>query len=228
MKFERKEFLRLTDASNKGNGYRFGRAIGFGKSISLHIPRDRLGHFYPVLLTIIKSQEEELQRLAFNLYSKGLTTRDVGEIFEDIYGKAYSKTSISRINQSFQEEIFRWRNRTLNKHYPVLMIDALHTRIRRASSVEVEAVYTVLALQDDMTRDIIAVESIPQESASGWEWLLKRLKERGLENVDLIIADGLTGLEQSIANVFPSADFQKCVTHMKRNILTKVRSYHKG
>ena len=73
MKLERKDFLlNNMDSSNKANGYRFGNAIGFGKMLRLEIPRDRLGNFYPVLLALIRNQEEEISNLAFNLYSKGL------------------------------------------------------------------------------------------------------------------------------------------------------------
>ncbi len=228
MKLERNEFLRLaSDMNNKGNGYRAGSASGVWGSLSLRIPRDRLGHFYPVILSVLRNQENELHELAFNLYSKGLSTRDVSDVFESIYGKNYSKSSISRITQSFSEELQQWRDRLLQRRYPVLIVDALFTHIRRAGKVESEAIYTVIGLQEDMSRDILAIENIPQESASGWASLLQNLKARGLETTDLIIADGINGLENSIARVYPEADLQKCVVHLKRNILNHVRHDHK-
>ena len=228
MKLERKDFLLTNNnPSNKANGYRFSNAIGFGKMLKLEIPRDRLGNFYPVLLTLIRNQEEELANLAFNLYSKGLSVRDVSDIFDNIYGKHYSKSSISRMNQEFIEEVEQWRNRLLQKHYPILVIDALHSNIRRDHSVEMEATYTIIAVQEDMSWDIIAVEHISTESSSGWAEVLQKLKDRGVQSTGLIIADGLPGLETSISKVFPMAKFQKCVVHFKRNILRKVRSKHK-
>ena len=188
MKLERKDFLLTNNnPSNKANGYRFSNAIGFGKMLKLEIPRDRLGNFYPVLLTLIRNQEEELANLAFNLYSKGLSVRDVSDIFDNIYGKHYSKSSISRMNQEFIEEVEQWRNRLLQKHYPILVIDALHSNIRRDHSVEMEATYTIIAVQEDMSRDIIAVEHIPTESSSGWAEVLQKLKDRGVKSTGLII-----------------------------------------
>jgi len=175
MKLERKFFLQETGHNlNKAKGYRFGTAVDFGKSLRLEIPRDRLGNFYPLLLVLIKNQEEELSNLAFNLYSKDLSVRDVSDIFDNIYGKHYSKTSISKMNQEFIEEVEQWRNRPLKGHYPVLVIDALHSNIRRDHSVEMEATYTIIALQEDMTRDIIAIEHFPVENASGWEEVFLR------------------------------------------------------
>jgi transposase-like protein len=131
------------------------------------------------------------------------------------------------MNQEFIEEVEQWRNRLLQKHYPILVIDALHSNIRRDHSVEMEATYTIIAVQEDMSRDIIAVEHIPTESSSGWAEVLQKLKDRGVQSTGLIIADGLPGLETSISKVFPMAKFQKCVVHFKRNILRKVRSKHK-
>ena len=90
-----------------------------------------------------------------------------------------------------------------------------------------EATYTIIAVQEDMTRDIISVEHLPIESSSGWEDVFHKLKTRGVKSTGLIIADGLTGLENSIPRVFPEAKFQKCVVHFKRNILKKVRAKHK-
>lgn len=80
-----------------------------------------------------------------------------------------------------------------------------------------------MALRKDLTRDIIAIEHIPTESASGWEQLLLSLKKRGLEKVNLVIADGLSGLDQVIGKVFKNALFQKCIVHLKRNMLNHVR-----
>ena len=182
LKSERKGFLEEENNNqNKANGYRIRRAVGINKSISLSIPRDRLGHLCPILLTIIKDQEEELTKLAFSLYSKGLSTRDVSDVFEKLYDGKYSKSTISRFNQSFIEELESWRNRPLERYYPLIMVDALYSKVRRDFSIENEATYIVIALREDLTRDIIALEHIPTESASGWEDLLRSLKSRGIE-----------------------------------------------
>ena len=229
MKLERKSFLsEKTDYHNKANGYRLGSATGINGKISLSIPRDRLGQFYPLVLSLIRDQEEELTQLAFNLYSKGLSTKDVSDIFTDLYGDSYSKSSISRMNQTFLNELEEWRNRPLEKNYPVIIIDALYSKVKRDMSIETEATYTVMSLREDMSRDIIAIEQIPTESASGWEFLLNKLKSRGMITTQLIVADGLMGLEQSALKVFPQASFQKCVVHFKRNILNHVRHSHKA
>lgn len=227
MKLERDTFLtQQASPANKANGYRPGRAAGYGKELSLRIPRDRLGNFQPVLWALLRDQTEQVRRLCFELYGKGLTTRQVGQITEKIYGNHYSSSAVSSFNQQLAEQLSQWRQRSLQARYPVLYIDAIHVKVRR-EHVSSEAFYIVLGLTEDMQREVLAIASIPSESAAGWEDLLEALKARGLQQTVLVVADGLKGLDEAIHRVFPEARHQKCVTHFKRNILTYVKADHK-
>lgn len=224
MKLERTHWMGENRAgNNKANGYRPGQAMGHGRKLSLQIPRDRLGQFQPVLWAMLRDQNEEVRRLCFELYGKGLTTRQVGKITEKIYGQSYSSSAISSFNQDLAAELQAWRQRRLQARYPVIYIDAIHAKVRRGS-VSSEAFYVVLGLTEDMQREVLAIESIPSESAEGWGQLLAGLTRRGLEQTGLVIADGLAGLDGMIHRHFPDARHQKCVTHLKRNILTYVKA----
>ena len=75
---ERGEFLQEQADRNKGNGYRLGHTYGHGRKLEFRIPRDRFGNFHPKILAILKDQEEECERLAGSLYTKGLTQSQVG------------------------------------------------------------------------------------------------------------------------------------------------------
>ncbi|HEY9187447.1 MAG TPA: IS256 family transposase [Ignavibacteria bacterium] len=227
MKAERDIFLNTQRSSNnKGNGYRLGFAHGYGTQIELRIPRDRLSEFYPVILALIRDQEELTYDLCFELYSKGLTTREIGDILEIIYGKHYSKSNISRINKSFYEEMEQWRNRTLEARYLVVYIDAIVVKVKR-ESIKNESFYIVMGLTPEYKREILAIECIPQESAKGWEEVLSKLKDRGVNEIELFVTDGLKSIEMSINKVFPKSSHQKCTVHLKRNILSYVRKEHK-
>lgn len=111
MKLERDTFLdKKAGFGNKANGYRPGRASGYGKELSLRIPRDRLGNFKPVLWTLLRDQQEQVCRLCFELYGKGLTTRQVGDITEKIYGSHYSCSAVSHFNQQLKDQLDQWRH----------------------------------------------------------------------------------------------------------------------
>jgi transposase-like protein len=216
---------------NKANGYRFGRVFGQGRELSLHIPRDRLGLFKPVITAIYEAQMESLTELSFDLYGSGLTTNQIGEILGKFYGRSLSDSSISRITVEFREEMKLWRGRSLESFYPIILIDCTFLKTKRGEgvgAVKSEAYYVVLGVKEDCSREVLGIYNHPTESASLWREILQDLKQRGVEEVNLIVADGLTGLEETVHQEFPKAKLQKCVTHLKRNILLKVRPIHKS
>lgn len=224
---ERAAFLKTQEGFNKGNGYREGQVYGRGRQLQLRIPRDRMGHFYPVLLALLRDQDSQLHDLSFMLYSKGLTTRDIGEVLEVIYGKNYSKSTISDINKSFYTQMQDWRNRELEQEYLVIYIDAIWQKVKR-DTIRSEAFYILMGLKKDFTREIIGIVNVPTESSTGWELVLNELKQRGVSKVHLFVSDGLKSLEIAVAKVFNQSVHQKCIVHLQRNILATVRASHKA
>lgn len=227
MLIERDVFIKDQPSQNKSNGFRPGRHYGHGKQKEFKIPRDRLGVFYPQLLTVLKDEQIEKDELAGVFYTMGLTQMQIGDVFEKIYGRHYSKASISRMIEGLRQEVDVWLKRPLECYYPIVYIDAIHIKVHRNNSVETEAFYVVLGVKSDLTREVLTIENIPQESATGWKDILEKLKKQGVKKVDLFVADGLTGLETAIATTFSMSNFQKCVTHLKRQVIARVRSSDK-
>lgn len=110
---ERTTFLEQQEG-NKGNGYRKANRSGIGSKLELSIPRDRLGVFQPVILGLLNKQEEQIKDLCFELYGKGLTTRQIEDVIGKIYGSNYSRSSISRITTDFSQLVDSWLNRHLD------------------------------------------------------------------------------------------------------------------
>ena len=225
---ERKTFLSSDDEpNNKGNGYRYASKSGIGSKLSLKIPRDRLGVFQPVILGLLNEQEEQVKDLCFELYGKGLTTRQIEDVINKIYGSNYSKSSVSRITTDFSSLVDSWLARSLERYYPVIYIDAIHIKVRR-DRVATEAFYVLLGLKDDYSREVLSIVNIPQESASGWQEVLEEIQTRGVEQVGLFVFDDLTGLDTVISKVFSQSMQQKCVLHFQRNINKHIRKTHRA
>ena len=205
------------------NGYRDRRVCYDRKVFELRVPRSRNSNFYPMLLGVLKDQEEEAQKLVGSLYCSGLTTEQVGKIYEQFYGKHYSKSQVSRLLNTAREDVNAWLGRKLEKRYPILYIDATYVLTRRDESVSNEAYYTVLGVKEDRTREVLTVVNFPTESATNWKDVFEGLKERGVAVVDLLVCDGLSGIENTLADTFPQADLQLCTVHLKRNIVNKVK-----
>lgn len=226
MRAERQEHnLRTGDSSN---GYRPRRTFGQGKILELRVPRSRHNQFYPVLLSVLKDQEEECRKLAFNLYGAGLTTDQVGKIFGDIYGKEYSTSQISRMFDYARSDVHTWLQRPLEPYYPLVMIDACFIYTRRVDHVSKEGYYSILGVRPDRTREVLAVVNFPTESASAWEQVFISLQERGVKEIGLFVCDSLTAIEDAIWRQFPGAEVQLCTVHLQRNVIKHIKSKDKA
>lgn len=219
---ERTEFL-CDNPNNKGNGYRPGHTYGQGHKLEFRIPRDRYGNFHPQIMAILRNREEECDRLAGVPYTKGLTQEQVADVFGQIYGENYSKSSISRMVQCVRDQVSQWLERGLEEYYPVVFVDCVHIKIHRKRSVATEAFYVALAVTDEGRREVLGIWNMPTESATGWGTLFDALKTRGVERVGLIVADGIAGLDTVVGEKFPGTPLQRCVTHLKRNLFARVR-----
>jgi putative transposase len=221
MKAERTEHnLNNHDVSN---GFRSRKVFGHGKILELSVPRSRYNSFYPKLLTILKDQEEECKQLAFSLYGSGLTGEEVGKIFEELYGRHYDKSSVSRMMAFAREEVQAWLERPLEPYYPLVFIDATYIPTRRGDEVSKEAYYTVLAVRPDRTREVLAIVNQPTESATGWKEVFRDLKKRGVQEFGLVVADDLRGLGNALSSEFSGTHLQLCTLHLQRNIHKKVK-----
>jgi transposase-like protein len=225
---EREKFLKETPAvGNKANGHyeRFLKSLT-GK-ISLRVPRDRMGQFHPLLLEVIKTDDERMSKLACSLYAKGVSQRDIGDIISEIYNANASASWVSQMAADTLSARNAWHAKQINDEYLAVYLDALFVPIRR-DSVEKEAVYVALGLKLDGRREVLGLYTLPTESATGWAMMFDDMKKRGLKKVSLFIADGLTGLPEVVANAFPASCFQSCVVHKMRNVLLHVRSKDKA
>lgn len=232
LKAEQKGFLGYGTgenpiSDNKRNGYRRSSLIkGLSNMFRINIPRDRLGIFKPIFLEVLQDQTGKINELAFDLYVKGLSTREISDIVYNIYGKTMSRSTISNITNEVLIELDAWRNKPLNSRYYAVYIDALRMPIRR-DTVSQESFYIALGLKDDLTREVLGIYHLPEECLDGWKDVISGLRKRGLSETLLFITDESTGIEQAILGQYPKADIQRCITHKKRNILKKVRNKDK-
>ena len=212
----------------QGNGFRPRRWCGHGCSFQLRIPRTRSGAFQPIILGILAAQESERALLFHELYARGLSCEDIAEVGRRIYGHHYSKQQVSRLSGACYEEIQEWLARRLSSHYLAVYIVATFCSTRRDGSVSKEAYYTMLGLLPNGSREVLTVVNHPTEGAIAWEMELEALKERGVEQIDLIVSDALSGIENAVCSAFPTALHQLCVVHFKRKVLNTVSTKDKA
>jgi transposase-like protein len=133
---------------------------------------------------------------------------------------------VSRVVERLDPELEAWRTRGLDDTYAILFIDAIHQKTRHNRTVRPTACYTVTGYGEAGVLEVLGVYTAPDasaESASFWHQVLIELQGRGVEQVLIVCADGLTGLPEAVDAVFPDARFQPCIVHLMRNTFRGVR-----
>lgn len=205
------------------NGYRPRRLFTTGHTLELRVPRTRRHAFLPVVLGVLRSQREEMARLASLLFTQGSTLEHISEVMALLYGQQYSTSQIDRFALSAVEEVQAWMGRPLAPRYECVMIDASFVPTRRGDAVTREAYFVAMGLLPDGTRDIIGVYNNPTEGSSAWDRHFDDLKARGVQSVGLVVSDGLTGIEEAVSRAFPGARVQLCTVHLQRDLISRVR-----
>ena len=225
MMIEERQIYLEDHPDTKGNGY-YGRVLKtiMGELEDLQVPRTRDGQYRSSILPERRNQSVELRELIQALIVSGVSSRKIVEVLKRVCGTSLSHSSISRIGEVAAEEISNWRNRELESEHAVVFLDATYFPLKR-DTVEKEAIYIASAIKPGGYREILGYW-IPggDESALNWAEILEELKQRGLNKIDTIVADGLTGLKGVVQRIFPNSRFQSCVLHMVRNTLRKVRA----
>lgn len=190
--------------------------------LNLQIPRDRNGEFKQQTLEPYKRSSDTLENFVIHMYQKGVTTDEISDLIEKMYGHHYSKQTVSNLTKLTIEDLEAFHKRPLNKRYACVFLDATHIPLRR-DTVQKEAVYIAVGITEDGYKEVLDFTVAPTESAHVWEEILASLHERGVEQILLVISDGLKGMTDTIARVYPKAKHQICCVHVARNIANKVR-----
>ena len=127
-------------------------------------------------------------------------------------------TLIQEYDIKTAEDIQDWQNRPLEKVYPVIFIDAT----REDNRIKKIAAYVVLGIIKDGMKEVLSLEIGENESSKYWLGVLNALKNRGINDIIVICADGLTGIKEAIATAFPQTEYQHCIVHQVRNTLKYV------
>jgi transposase-like protein len=185
--------------------------------IELRVPRDRQGRFSTEIFDRYQRSEKALVLAIAEMYVQGVSTRDVSEIAEELFGDSISASSVSRLNKSLDQIVNSFANRKLEKEYPYLILDARYEKVRENGVVSSKAILIAIGVNWEGKREILAVEIANRESANSWKEFISKLKARGLHGVQLVISDAHIGLQTAITEFLTNALWQRCFVHFLRN-----------
>lgn len=190
--------------------------------LSLVIPRDRNGDFKQQTVAPYKRSNDTLASFVLPMYQKGVTTAEIADLLDRMYGQHYTPQTISNMTKAMEAEVDAFKGRALAERYVCVYLDATFIAFKR-DTVAKEAIYIAVGIREDGSKEVLAYTIAPTESATIWKDVLADLKSRGVQDVLLFISDGLKGMADSVFAVFPTASYQTCCVHISRHLAHNVR-----
>ena len=216
------ESYERSENPNSRNGYKQKQIRSKYGETTLSVPQDRDSTFEP---KIVKKRQKDISAIddkIISMYAKGMTTRQISEMIEDIYGFEVSEGMVSDITDRLLPEIEEWHNRPLAEVYPILFIDAVHFSVKDNNVIRKLAAYVILGINHEGKKEVLTIQVGENESSKYWLTVLNELKNRGVKDILILCADGLTGIKEAINAAFPKTEYQRCIVHQVRNTLKYV------
>jgi transposase-like protein len=211
-----------SDSDDYRNGYKNKKINSSYGSMDIQVPQDRKSTFEPQVVKKRQKDISDIDQKIISMYAKGMTTRQISETIEDIYGFETSEGFISDVTDKILPQIEDWQNRPLDEVYPILYIDAIHYSVRDNGVIRKLAAYVILGINTSGKKEVLSINVGDNESSKYWLSVLNELKNRGVKDILIICADGLSGMKEAIAAAFPKTEYQRCIVHQVRNTLKYV------
>lgn len=211
-----------SDNPNYRNGTKRKTVRSNYGEFQIDVPQDRDSSFEPKVVKKRQKDISEIDQKIISMYARGMTTRQISDQIEEIYGFECSEGFISDVTDKLLQDIEDWQDRPLDRVYPILFIDAVHFSVREDKTIKKLAAYVILGVSMDGMKSVLSLEIGENESSKYWLGVLNSLKNRGVQDVMIICADGLPGFREAIETAFPDAEYQRCIVHQIRNTLKYV------
>ena len=218
-KSQRADRSEIDDYRNGTKSKQVNSSFG---SMTIEVPQDRNSTFEPQIVKKRQKDISSIDQKIISMYAKGMTTRQISDTLMDIYGFEASEGFISDVTDKLMPRIEEWQNSPLVEIYPVVYIDAIHYSVRDNNVIKKLAAYVILGINLEGRKEVLTIEVGQNESAKYWLSVLNTLKNRGVHDIMIICADGLTGIKDAITTAFPQTEYQRCIVHQVRNTLKYV------
>ena len=206
-------------ATNHRNGKSGKTVLTDDGPLRIEVPRDREGGFEPKLIGKHERRFTGFDDKIIAMYARGMTVREIQGFLSEMYATDVTPDFISGVTDAVLAEVTAWQSRPLEPMYPVVFFDALRVKIREDNVVRNKAVYLALGVRPDGSRDILGLWIESTEGAKFWMKVFNDLKTRGVADILIAVTDGLKGMAEALAVVYPETTLQTCIVHLIRNSL---------
>ena len=190
--------------------------------VEVKVPKLRKQTFETAIIERYRRRDISIEEAIVQMYLAGVSVRRVEDITEALWGTRVSSGTVSNLNKKVYKHIERWRTQKIEGAFAYVYLDGIVLKRSWGGEIKNVSVLAAIGVDSDGYRRILGVSEGHKEDKAGWLGFLKELKKRGLTGVRLMISDACLGLVESIAEVFPDADWQRCVVHFYRNVFSHV------
>jgi len=220
---EETEATQTKRSKNRRNGRGRKTVRGEVGDLTIATPRDRNGTFEPQLIGKHQRRVPGFDEKILALYAKGMTTRDIQEIVQQLYDVEVSATLVSEITADLDAEVTAWRTRPLDSVWPIVYFDGIVVHVRGANGrVSQHTIYVALGVNLDGQKELLGLWLSENEGAKFWLSCLTDLKNRGLQDIFVACIDGLSGFAEAVHAAYPQTSVQLCIVHLVRAALRYV------
>jgi len=209
-------------SGNSRNGKSAKTIKGTFGELALETPRDRNGTFEPQIIEKHQTRFTGFDKNILSLYSRGLSTREIQQHLEEIYGVEVTAGLISSVTDEVIDEVKTWQNRQLDEVYPIMYLDAIQFKVRDSGHVRNKAIYLAIGVTIEGYKEVLGLWIAQTEGAKFWLQVVTELKNRGVTDIFIACVDGLKGFPEAIESVFPQTEVQLCIVHLVRHSLNFV------
>lgn len=206
-------------SGNSRNGKSSKKIKGNFGEIPIEVPRDRKGDFNPQIIPKHQTRFDGFDDKIISMYARGMTTRDIQDHLQEIYGVEISADLISTVTDAVLTDVKEWQSRPLDEVYPVLYLDATIVKVRSEGRVVNKSAYLAIGINIEGLKDVLGIWLEQNEGAKFWLKIMMELKNRGVRDIFIACVDGLKGFPEAIEATFPQAEVQLCIVHMIRGSL---------
>ena len=210
------------NSGNSRNGKSAKTIKGTFGELALETPRDRNGTFEPQIIEKHQTRFTGFDKNILSLYSRGLSTREIQQHLEEIYGVEVTAGLISSVTDEVIDEVKTWQNRQLDEVYPIMYLDAIQFKVRDSGHVKNKAIYLAIGVTMEGFKEVLGLWIAQTEGAKFWLQVVTELKNRGVTDIFIACVDGLKGFPEAIESVFPQTEIQLCIVHLVRHSLNFV------
>lgn len=219
-----KEEMQEEDPSytDSRNGYKRKTLRSNYGAVEVNVPQDRNSDYDPKIVPKYGRDISEIDEKIIKMYARGMTTRQISDQIMDIYGFEVSEAMVTSVTNKILPQIEEWQKRPLSAVYPIVYIDAIVFNVRNEGVIRKQAAYVILGISEEGHKEVLSISIGDNESAKYWLSVLNELKNRGVKDIFVLCADGLSGISEAISAAFPMTEYQRCIVHMVRNTLKYV------